>query len=295
MGDRIDLHIHSDRSSDGDYSPEHIVNLAKRANFRAISISDHDTVDAYPETIKHGEEQVVEIIPSIELTTLFEGREFHLLCPFIDWESEILRDLVLEVAERRRQEARDRVEKLQNLGFDISWEEVLLASDPFPPLGVTIARLILNKAEKNKTPGFSPYLEGEQKQFAPYHFYKDYFMEGKPASVPRRNVDLLDVLEKIISAGGVPVVAHPGAYFQSTKKEDLIQLKESGLKGLEVYSSYHDSGQKSLYKSMAEELDLVPTAGSDFHGSIKPHIQFGELGEGGYWMVEELRKKRGIR
>ncbi len=292
MDDRIDLHIHSDRSSDGDYSPEHIVNLAKKANLRAISISDHDTVDAYPETIQYGEENGVEIIPSLELTTLFEGREFHLLCPFINWKSEILVDLVREVAKRRRIEARERVEKLQNLGFDISWEEVLHASDPYPPLGVTIAQLILNKAEKNKTPGFSQYLDGENKPFAPYHFYKNYFMEGKPASVPRRNVDLLDVLDKILSAGGVPVVAHPGAYFQRAKKEDLIRLKERGLKGLEVYSSYHDAEQKSLYKSIAEELDLVPTAGSDFHGSIKPHIHFGELDEGGYWMVEELKKRR---
>jgi len=292
MDDRVDLHIHSDRSSDGDYSPEHIVKLAKRAKFRAISISDHDTVDAYPETLKYGEENGIEIIPSLELTTLFEGREFHLLCPFIDWKSEILANLIREVAERRRVEGRERVEKLQNLGFDISWEEVLQASDPFPPLGVTIAQLILNKAEKNKTPGFSQYLEGENKQFAPYHFYKNYFMEGKPASVSRRNVDLLTAIDKILSVGGVPVVAHPGAYFQNAKKEDLIRLKERGLKGLEVYSSYHDVEQKALYKSIAEELDLVPTAGSDFHGSIKPHIQFGELDEGGYWMVEELKRRR---
>ena len=292
MDDRIDLHIHSDRSSDGDWSPEHIVNLAKRANLRAIAISDHDTVDAYPETIKYGEENCVEIIPSIELTTLFEGREFHLLCPFINWKSEVLGDLIQDVAERRRLEARARVKKLQNLGFDISWEEVLQASDPFPPLGVTIAQLILNKAEKNKTSGFSQYLDGENKPFAPYHFYKDFFMEGKPASVPRQNVNLLDVLDKILLAGGVPVIAHPGAYFQNTKRRDLIRLKERGLKGLEVYSSYHDAGQKSFYESIAEELDLVPTSGSDFHGSIKPHIHFGELDEGGYWMVEELKKRR---
>jgi predicted metal-dependent phosphoesterase TrpH len=292
MGDRIDLHIHSDRSSDGDWSPEHIVNQAKKANLFAIAISDHDTVDAYPETIKYGEENGVEIIPSMELTTLFEGREFHLLCPFIDWKSEVLANLIKDVAARRRLEAKERVEKLQNLGFDISWEEVLQASSPFPPLGVTIAQLILNKAEKNKTPGFSQYFEGEKKQFAPYHFYKNYFMEGKPASVRRRNVNLLDVMDKILSNGGVPVIAHPGAYFQNTERRDLIRLKERGLKGLEVYSSYHDEGQKSLFKSLAEELDLVPTAGSDFHGSIKPHIHFGELEEGRYWMVEELKKRR---
>jgi len=292
MDDRIDLHIHSNRSSDGDWSPERIVNQAKKSNLRAIAISDHDTVDAYPETIKFGEENGVEIIPSIELTTLYDGREFHLLCPFINWQSEILGELIQDVAERRRLEGRERVKKLQNLGFDITWEEVLQASDPFPPLGVTIAQLILDKAERNKTPGFSQYLDGERKQFAPYHFYKDYFMEGKPACVQRRNVNLLDVMDKILSVGGVPVIAHPGAYFQNTKQRDLVRLKERGLKGLEVYSSYHDAGQKLSYKSIAEELDLVPTSGSDFHGSIKPHIHFGELNEGGYWMVEELKKRR---
>lgn len=292
MVDQIDLHIHSDRSSDGEWTPKHIVKFAKKAHFRAISIADHDTVDAYPEAIQYGKKNGVEVIPGIELTTLYEGREFHLLCPFINWQSETVRNLVQEVAHRRRLEARARVEKLQKLGFDISWEEVLHASDPFPPLGVTIAQLVLKKAEKHKTLGFSHYLEGENRQFAPYHFYRDYFMEGKPASVDRQNVDLLDVLKKVMSAGGVPVVAHPGAYFQKTKKEDLVRLKENGLQGLEVYSSYHDAGQKSYYKSIAEELDLVPTAGSDFHGSIKPHIQLGELDEGRYWMVEELKKRR---
>ena len=292
MDGRIDLHIHSDRSSDGELPPEKIVYMAKSANLRAIGIADHDTVDAYPEAIRCGEELGVEIIPTLELTTLFEGREFHILCPFIDWTSEVLADLVREVAHRRRLEAKARVKKLQNLGFDITWDEVLQASDPFPPLGVTIAQVVLSKAEKNKTPGFSQYLGGDKKPLAPYLFYKDYFMEGRPASVDRQNVDLLKALEIIIAAGGVPVVAHPGAYFQGAEKEDLIRLKEHGLEGLEVYSSYHDGRQKSLYQSMAQELDLVPTAGSDFHGSIKPHIHFGALEEGGYWMVEELRKRR---
>ena len=136
------------------------------------------------------------------------------------------------------------------------------------------------------------YLEGKKRTFAPYYFYKDYFMEGKPASVPRRNVNLLNVLEKTPKTGGVPVLAHPGAYFQQVKKEDLVLLKERGLEGLEVYTSYHDPEQTKFYKELAEELRLVPTAGSDFHGTIKPHIPFGFLKNGGYWMVEELRKRR---
>jgi predicted metal-dependent phosphoesterase TrpH len=136
------------------------------------------------------------------------------------------------------------------------------------------------------------YLKGENRLLAPYHFYKDYFMEGKPASVPRRNLNILDVLDIVPRTGAVPVLAHPGAYFQRVRKSDLIVLKVKGLKGLEVYTSYHSPEQEKLYKKMSEEFDLVPTAGSDFHGTIKPHIPFGSLKRGGYWMVEELRKRR---
>jgi len=288
----IDLHIHSNKSSDGDFSPFHIIQMAKRTKMRAISIADHDTVAAYPEALRFGEEAGVEVIPSVELTTIFEDREFHLLLPFVNWKKKVMADLVDQVSERRRREARERIQKLKELGFDISWKEVVKNSAPRPLLGVTIAQTLLKKAEKTGDPRLKKYLEGKKRPLAPYYFYKDYFMEGKPASVPRRNVNLLNVLEKTPKTGGVPVLAHPGAYFQQVKKEDLVLLKERGLEGLEVYTSYHDPEQTKFYKELAEELGLVPTAGSDFHGTIKPHIPFGFLKNGGYWMVEELRKRR---
>ena len=292
MPSPIDLHIHSSKSSDGDFSPFHIVQLAKEKKLKAISIADHDTVAAYPETLRYGKEIGVEIIPSMELTTLFEEREFHLLLPFVDWKSKIVSDLISQVAKRREREARGRIEKLQKLGFDITWKEVKKEAGVFPPLGVTIAQILLRKAEGNKNSMLGKYLEEEKRPLAPYHFYKDYFMDGKPASVPRQNLNILEVLDIILQTGAVPVLAHPGAYFQNAKKQDVVALKERGLQGLEVYTSYHSAEQSELYNQMALDLDLVPTAGSDFHGTIKPQIPFGSLNHGGYWMVEELRKRR---
>jgi len=292
MPSPIDLHIHSSKSSDGDFSPFHIVQLAKEKKLKAISITDHDTVAAYPETLRYGKEAGVEIIPSIELTTRFEEREFHLLLPFVDWKSKIVSDLISKVAKRRVKEARGRIKKLQELGFDITWKEVRKETGVFPPLGVTIAQILLRKAEEGKNSMLGKYLEEENRPLAPYYFYKDYFMEGKPASVPRQNLSILEVLDIISQTGAVPVLAHPGAYFQNVKKQDLVALKKRGLQGLEVYTSYHSSEQSEFYNQMALDLDLVPTAGSDFHGTIKPHIPFGFLNQGGYWMVEELRKRR---
>jgi predicted metal-dependent phosphoesterase TrpH len=105
-------------------------------------------------------------------------------------------------------------------------------------------------------------------------------------------IGLVDVLELVTKNGAVPVLAHPGAYFEQATRENLLVLKEKGLVGLEVYSSYHDGEQTALYKALAEELGFVATAGSDFHGRIKPHIPFGFIKEGTYRMVEELKRRR---
>jgi predicted metal-dependent phosphoesterase TrpH len=92
--------------------------------------------------------------------------------------------------------------------------------------------------------------------------------------------------------GAVPVLAHPGAYFERAAREDLAVLEKRGLAGLEVYSSYHSPEQVRSYRALAEELGLVATAGSDFHGRIKPQVVFGELKNGTYEMVEALKKRR---
>ena len=292
MAGEVDLHIHSNRSSDGDFSPFHIIQLSKKNKLRAISIADHDTVDAYPEALELGEEEGIEVIPSLELTTLFEDREFHLLLPFVNWKKKIVSELIGQVAERRIVEGKERVRKLREIGFDINWKEVFKKSKPNPPLGVTIAQVLLDKAEKKNSSSLKKYYEDQNRIFAPYFFYRDYFTKGKPAWVPKRNLELVEVLRLAPQTEAVPVLAHPGAYFQNATREDLVVLKENGLEGLEVYTFYHDNSQKEHYRALAEELDLVPTAGSDFHGKIKPHIAFGSLEEGEYWMVEELRKRK---
>jgi predicted metal-dependent phosphoesterase TrpH len=88
------------------------------------------------------------------------------------------------------------------------------------------------------------------------------------------------------------VLAHPGAPFQQVTRDDLRVLKGFGLQGIEVYTSYHEKSISEYYKDLAAELDLIPTAGSDFHGRIKPQVLFGSLNGGGYWMVKELEKRR---
>jgi predicted metal-dependent phosphoesterase TrpH len=294
MPGRVDLHIHSFYSSDGDVPVQRIVHLAREKKMSAIAITDHDSTAAYPKAIDWGKREGVEVIPSIELTTSFDGREFHLLLPFVDWTSSMLESLIDRVVQGRIREARERVARLIDLGFDLTWEEVRDEAAPFAPLGVNIAQVILRKAGEtgDKALELQAYLGAERTIPAPYAFYRDYFTDGKPAFVPRRNIGLLEALEAAPVTGGVPVLAHPGADFQRVRREDLEVLKARGLQGLEVYTSYHDPEQTRFYLQLARELDLIPTVGSDFHGSLKPHIPFGFLPDGDYTMVEDLRYRR---
>ncbi len=292
MSDRVDFHVHSDRSCDGDYSPAELVRMARENGLRAFSIADHDTTAAYPEALDLGRAAGVEVIPGIEVTTLYGSREFHLLLPFVDWTSRAVEDIIEGQTRCRSEEAVERVEKLRKLGFAITWEEVKSKSNGIPPLGIKIAQILLDNPENNTRGSIPSVITGDNSAAAPYLFYKEYFTAGKAAFVPKKYIGLLEVLERAPETGGVPVLAHPGAYFQKTSREDARNLRDRGLAGLEVYTSYHTGDQVDFYKSLAEELGLVPTAGSDFHGRIKPHVSFGSLREGEYWMVDRLKSLR---
>ncbi len=289
----VDLHIHSHFSCDGDFSPAELVSMARDHGFRAIAIADHDTVGAYPEAISDGEKAGVEVIPSIEITTVFDGREFHLQLPFVNWSSPAIHHIINYMTESRLKEAKTRVELLKRQGFNLEWGEIWEKCGGIPPLGVKIARVLLERPESRQHPLLKKYYDSQSQVFAPYLFYQDYFMEGGLAFVPKNHISLEEVLRLAPGTGGVPVLSHPGAYFQRTTREDLISLKSLGLQGLEVYTSYHQPEQVEIYRALADELDLIATAGSDFHGQIKPRVYFGLIQEGNYDMVNKLRERKG--
>ena len=192
-------------------------------------------------------------------------------------------------------ETRERVEKVRALGFALTMDEVREKSNgraaargqdrPGPP------REPRERAESRLS---ELYYRPENRPYAPYMFYEDYFAEGKPAYVPKKFIALARrPRRRPGDRRGARCLSHPGAYFQRTTAEDARELKDHGLVGLEVYTFYHTAEQTAFYRDLAAELDLVATAGSDFHGRIKPHVAFGALPDGDYGMVEALRARRG--
>jgi predicted metal-dependent phosphoesterase TrpH len=288
----VDFHIHSTYSSDGEFTPAQIVEMARETGFVAVSFADHDTVAAYPDAIETGRAAGVEVVPNMEVTAIYEGREFHCLLPLLDWTHPAVARIAAYVSDGRWIEARERVENLRRLGFDLTWEEVAAAVGATPPLGVKIAQILLDKAESRLDPRLRSYYDESGRPRAPKFFYIDYFMENKPAFAPKRHIPLLDVLDLAPASGAVPVLSHPGAYFQNTTRADLAVLRSRGLEGLEVYTSYHNESQTRFYADAARDFGLVATAGSDFHGRVKPQVPFGLIRDGHYEMIDALILRR---
>ncbi len=288
----VDFHIHSTFSSDGEFTPAQIAAMAGRAGFAAISFADHDTVAAYPEAIEAGRAAGVEVVPGMEVTATYDGREFHCLLPLLDWTHPAVSRIAAHVSDGRWIEARERVDNLRRLGFDLDWSEVEAAVGDTPPLGIKIAQILLDKPESRRDPRLAAYYDGSGRPLAPKHVYIDYFMDGKPAFAAKRHIPLLDVLDLAPASGAVPVLSHPGAYFQNATEADLAVLRGRGLQGLEVFTSYHDEAQTRFYAAAAKALDLVATAGSDFHGRVKPQVPFGLIRDGHYGMITALISRR---
>lgn len=118
-----DLHIHS-TTSDGKLNPAQVVALGKVLDFQCIALADHDSVGGIEEALAAGGEQGVEVLPCVELSTLYNGGEVHILGYFIDWRSAVLLNKLKQIMDCRTERAIQMVDKLGKLGLDVTWEEV---------------------------------------------------------------------------------------------------------------------------------------------------------------------------
>lgn len=288
----FDLHAHSNYSSDGEWTVDQLFAKAEELGMFALAVSDHDTVDAlaHRERIQ-AQFPSVEWIPNVEISSGFAGQELHLLAPFVNPAARPLLDLLKRIHRRRDDQARGRIERLCAVGIPITEEEVRRLSGDLPLTGPGIARAVLEKYRTDPLPVLLPYLSGDKKDEAEANFYKDFFFKGSPAHVPKRELEMREAIGTVRAVGGVPVLAHPGARFTQTDAALIGELKKLGLEGLEVWTSYHDQKKSEHYLAIANSLDLVATAGSDFHGRAKPHVAFGSIRGGTPQILSNLRSR----
>lgn len=276
---QIDLHTHS-TASDGTYTPFELVRLARNTGLKAIALTDHDTTGGLNEALKAGREMNIEVIPGCELSARYNGL-MHILGLWVKPETPDLNKSLLELRNKRNARNQIMIEKLRKLGIEITYEEIKLLAGDAAIGRPHICRVLMNKgAASSIQEAFEKFLGPDGKAYVP----KEKFNPDKAISVLKNDQATV-------------ILAHPFSMNlqQDELRKELIRLKDLGLDGVEVFYPEHTKEQTSLYSSLCKELSLLPSGGSDFHGSIKPHIKLGK-GRGNlnlpYSLVEAMKDKR---
>lgn len=245
----VDLHIHT-TSSDGRYTPEEVITNARARGLKAISIADHDTVDAYSggKIFEFAKKEGIELVPGIEFSCFIGSRSVHILGYFIDTTSEELKKAIDIQKNERVIRMEKMVKKLHEMGLEkVSFDEILKTA------GSSVGRPHLARHLMEK---------GYCKEFT--EAFEKYIGEGKPAYVKRESLSPCDMTKLIHSVGGISVVAHPKLIEDDRLLTDLIGC---GIDGIEVVCPSHQKSDEYRYSKFADEQGLLKTGGSDFHGA----------------------------
>ena len=267
----VDLHIHSNYSSDGTFSVHELFRQAGDLHMDAIIIADHDTWEAYKEAGQEAARTGIRTLPAVELSCIDEGRMVHILGYGIDtkkrhklWElTELIRKSRIDILP-------DIKKNLEEEGFLVDMDVVRHLAAPRPPVITNFAQAILDDPRNQDHPGLLMYRPGQAKSDRPYiRFIKDYLVAGQKCYVPEYTVDIYTGIQAIAEAGGVPVLAHPGEWFTAADEVKIPGMMACGLIGVEVFTPYHTTEQQHYFAGLAEAHGLFVTAGSDYHDERK--------------------------
>lgn len=277
----IDLHVHSNKS-DGTLSPSELVAYAQQKGLSAFALTDHDTVDGLTEAmLTLHQMQVVsphlpckEVIPGIEFSTEYHGRDVHMVGLYIDFLSASFQKKLKEFVDSRDLRNQKMCDKLRmEGGIDITYEALIAE---FPDAVITRLQfaqyLYAHGVTRSIKEGFDCYVGDHCKYF-----------------VPREKVTPSQAVQLILESGGIPILAHPVLYgFGKETLTSLVkELKNAGLVGIEaIYCTYTNKDEWDI-RNLAKQYNLCISGGSDFHGASKPGLDLG-TGYGKLVIPDEL-------
>lgn len=274
---RIDLHMHSTFSSDGDYSPANLVESCAGAGVSTIALTDHNSTRGVLEIKTLAGQYAIEVIPAIELDCQHKGINLHLLGYWIDPGHPVFQKIESAVLAMEQLASQELIRKISALGIELDLEELDQLAFHGVTTGEMIAEVALRQSSNRSHPLLQPYYRDGARSDNPFvNFYWDLCSQGKPAYVPMYFMSLDDAVAAVAQAGGVPVLAHPGINIGQDEPK-LADIIKAGVKGIETFSSYHDPATTGFFRQMAEKYNLAMTCGSDFHGKTKPNIKIGSV------------------
>lgn len=269
MAHYIDLHTHS-TASDGIYAPSKLLHMASEVGLRVLALTDHDTTNGIAEAARTARELGIDFIPGIELNTDTSGGEVHVLGYFPELERPAFQHVLKTLRDARVRRGQRIVELLNENGVAISWERVR-----------EIAQGSVGRPHIAKALIEAGYVQSVGEAF------DKYIGKGCVGYVPRYRLSPLDATRLIDSANGLPVIAHPlDLPGLATLRNWLPDLCAAGMVGLETYYGPYTADDERELRALAEQYNLIPTGGTDFHG---PGIHPTPLG-GRYVPVEAVER-----
>ena len=272
---QIDLHIHTNKS-DGALTPKQIIDESAKANLQAISITDHDTIDAYTdETMKYAKEQGIKLIVGVEISTKSDRCGIHVLGYNFDLNNEEFKQKLDRIRNARHDYLKAVAKKIEKLNYKINVEELdKIKSVTKAHISKDIIENEENKEELLKQFGHIPN-KGE--------FIETIMNENCPAYVQKVTVTPKEAAEMIRKAGGKVVLAHPVAYANEDNMavEEIQQLinkmKPDGLEAYYIYTNRNNEYINEIDKwiKLAKDNNLFSTIGSDFHIKDGHHAEIG--------------------
>ncbi len=249
----FDLHLHT-TASDGDYSPQKMVEMAHKKGIQTIAITDHDTVNGLEEAVTAGQRLGVNVIRGIELSTKYKGKTVDILGYGITPNDE-LTDTLKELRDERETRAIKIIDKFNEIGMQITIEDVQKYSHGEVISRPHIAKVIVEKG----------YVEDYQTVF------DQYLADGMPCSIDKKIITPEEAIKLIHHAGGLAVIAHP----VFLENEMVIELLEYQFDGIEVWHRKHAEEDIERFKDYANQYNLLMTGGSDFHNDEHEIGEFG--------------------
>lgn len=269
----VDLHLHS-TASDGTVAPAEVVRSAWKAGLSGVSLTDHDTVDGLAEAEAEARRLRMAFLRGAEFSANEPGRSVHLLAYGFEPSAPGL----LELAERHRKDrlrrAREMVERLNRLGLPLAWERVEAETGRAAPTRAHVARALVGS-------GLVPELE---------EVFRRYLSRGRPAFVEKRRTPPAEVIDRVHEAGGVALLAHPG---REHGEPEIRRWVESGLDGVELRHPANDPAVRSRLGALVEELGLLRSGGSDWHGPEAHRAPIGSERVPRRWMEEIVARSAG--
>ena len=277
----IDLHIHT-TFSDGVLKPDEVVVLAESRGLAAIAITDHDTAAGIGEALAKGNENGIEVLSGIEMSTWHGDTSMHILGYCFDQKDSRFNNRLQLLQEGRDTRNARIIENLKQLGIKVDLSELTQYSAYGQTGRPHIARLLVDKGI-TKTIDLA---------------FKQYLGRGAAAYAERFRFSAHDAIAMIREAGGIAVLAHPASLDPTLRSIPSLlgELRDKGLEGVEVYYPSHSPKAVKALLNMAEEFDLLITGGSDYHGMEKSGSSAGEWLDKNhipYDLVEALKKRSG--